>query len=103
MSQSITDNDFMNQLDSLVRDFVKDQLENMMEEGSKQFFEVEHPELEQVKNGYYKRILDIKHGHIDDLAVPCDRHGDFQTELFDPYQRRDQWVGEKITRMYKNA
>lgn len=103
MSQSITDNDFMNQLDNLVRDFVKDQLENIMEEERKQFFETEHPEWEQVKNGYYKRALDTKHGHIDDLAVPRDRHGNFQTELFDPYQRRDQWVGETVTRMYQKG
>ncbi|MEW9678060.1 IS256 family transposase, partial [Lentibacillus sp. L22] len=50
-----------------------------------------------------KRSLDTKHGHIDDLAVPRDRHGDFQTELFDPYQRRDQWVGETVTRMYQKG
>ncbi|WP_269410047.1 IS256 family transposase [Lentibacillus daqui] len=103
MSQSITDHDFINQLDNLVRDFVKEQLETIMEEERKQFFEVEHPELKQVKNGYYKRSLDTKHGHIDDLAVPRDRHGDFQTELFDPYQRRDQWVGETVTRMYQKG
>ncbi len=45
MSQSITDHDFINQLDNLVRDFVKEQLETIMEEERKQFFEVEHPEL----------------------------------------------------------
>src|SRR5699024_4765403 len=98
---SITNDGFMNQLDSLVRDFVKDQLETILEEEREQFFNEEHPELKQVKNGYYKRTLDTKHGHIDDLAVPRDRHGEFQTELFSPYQRRDQWVGETVTRMYQ--
>ena len=103
MSQSINQNDFMNQLDGLVRDFVKEQLETIMEEERKQFFEKEHPELTQIKNGYYKRSLDTKHGHIDDLAVPRDRNGAFRTELFDPYQRRDQWVGETVTRMYQKG
>lgn len=103
MSQSISNNDFMNQMDSLVRDFVKDQLETILEEEREQFFKVEHPELKQVKNGYYPRTLDTKHGHIDDLAVPRDRHNEFQTELFDPYQRRDQWVGETVTRMYQKG
>lgn len=103
MSQSITNESFMNQLDGLVRDFVKDHLETMMKEEMKSFFEVEHPELEQVKNGFYTRTLDTKHGHIDDLAVPRDRNGEFQTALFAPYQRRDQWVGETITRMYQKG
>lgn len=103
MSQSITNDGFMNQLNDLVRDFVKDQLETMMEEEREQFFKVERPDLKQVKNGYYERTLDTKHGHIDDLAVPRDRNGDFQTELFSPYQRRDQWVGETVTRMYQKG
>ncbi|WP_269411063.1 IS256 family transposase [Lentibacillus daqui] len=103
MSQSINQDDFMNQLDGLVRDFVKEQLETIMEEERKQFFEEEHPELTQIKNGYYQRSLDTKHGHIDDLSVPRDRDGAFHTELFDPYQRRDQWVGETVTRMYQKG
>lgn len=103
MSQSITDESFINQLDDLVRDFVKEQLESIMKEEIKQFFEVEHPELAYIKNGYYTRTLDTKHGHIDDLSVPRDRNGEFQTELFDPYQRRDQWVGETVTRMYQKG
>lgn len=103
MSQSITNESFMNQLDTLVRDFVKEHLETMMKEEMKNFFEVEHPELDPVKNGYYNRTLDTKHGHIDTLAVPRDRNGEFQTELFAPYQRRDQWVGETITRMYQKG
>ncbi|WP_188634433.1 IS256 family transposase, partial [Lentibacillus kapialis] len=103
MSQSISKDSFMNQMDSLVRDFVKDQLETIVEEEREQFFNVEHPELKQVKNGYYPRSLDTKYGHIDDLAIPRDRHNEFQTELFDPYQRRDQWVGETVTRMYQKG
>lgn len=103
MSNSISDHPFMNQLDELVRDFVKEQLETILKEEMSNFFEVEHPELEQVKNGYYKRILDTKHGRMEDLAVPRDRHNAFQTELFDPYQRRDQWVGETVTRMYQKG
>lgn len=103
MSESITNDSFTNQLDNLVRDFVKDHLEKIMKEEMKNFFEVEHPELEQVKNGYYQRTLDTKYGHIEDLAVPRDRNGEFQTALFAPYQRRDQWVGETITRMYQKG
>lgn len=60
MSQSINQNDFMNQLDGPVRNFVKEQLEIIMEEERKQFFEEEYPGLAQIKNGYYKRSLNTK-------------------------------------------
>src|SRR5699024_7212240 len=103
MFQSIMDNDFINQMDELVREFIQEQLETTMKEEMENFFKVEHPELKQVKNGYYPRSLDTKHGHIDNLAVLRDRYGYFQTELFDPYQRRDQWVGETVTRIYQKG
>ena len=35
-----------------MRDFVKDHLETIMKEEMKNFFEVEHPELEQVKKDF---------------------------------------------------
>lgn len=103
MSNSISDNPIADQIDQMVRNVVQEKLESIMEEERKNFFNTEHPELENAKNGYYKRQLDTKYGHIEDLAVPRDRDGHFQTELFSPYQRRDQWVGETVTRMYQKG
>ncbi|MED1276496.1 IS256 family transposase, partial [Bacillus paranthracis] len=55
------------------------------------------------KNGYYQRMLDTKFGRIEDLSVPRDRNGDFQTSLFQPYQRRDGWLEEAVLSLYQSG
>lgn len=100
---SIIDNLFSNQMEELVKQFVQYNLETIMKEEMKNFFEVEHPELKNSKNGYYPRMLDTRYGRIEDLAVPRDREGHFRTQLFDPYQRRERWLGETIITMYQNG
>jgi putative transposase len=103
MSNSITENIFSKPLEELVQNFVKENLELILKEEFKNFFEVEHPELKNSKNGYYERILDTRYGRIEDLTVPRDREGHFQTSLFDPYQRREKWLGETIITMYNKG
>lgn len=103
MSTSIIDNLFSNHMEDLVKQFVQDKLETIMKEEMKNFFEVEHPDLKYSKNGYYERMLDTRFGRIEDLAVPRDRDGNFRTQLFDPYQRREKWLGETIITMYQNG
>lgn len=103
MSNSITENVFSKQIEELVRDFVKSNLETMMREEFKNYFEVERPDLKNSKNGSYERILDTRFGRIEDLSVPRDREGHFQTCLFDPYQRRERWLGETIITMYNKG
>ncbi|GAA0472957.1 IS256 family transposase [Alkalibacillus silvisoli] len=100
MSNSIPQNELSKQIEDLVLGFVKENLEVILKEEMKNFFEVENPELSSSKNGYYERILDTRYGRIPDLSVPRDREGFFQTELFDPYQRREKWLGEAIIEMY---
>src|SRR5690625_497173 len=87
----------------LVRDFVKEKLETIMTEGMNSFFTYEHPELKNYKNGTYTRQLDTKYGRIEDLQVPRDRNNSFQTEVFSPYQRREQWLGETIITIYQKG
>jgi putative transposase len=103
MSNSISENSFFNQLEELVLDFVKENLEKILKEEMKNFFDVEHPELKNFKNGYYERILDTRYGRIQNLSVPRDREGHFRTKLFDPYQRREKWLGETIITMYNKG
>lgn len=100
---SIIDNLFSNQMEELVKQFVQDNLETIMKEEMKNFFEVEHPELKNSKNGYYSRMLDTRYGRIEELTVPRDREGYFRTQLFDPYQRREKWLGETVIAMYQNG
>ncbi|MBP1997116.1 IS256 family transposase [Paenibacillus eucommiae] len=104
MSSSITNTEFMNQLENAVRTFVQEKLELVMREEISNFFAVEQPEeTSNTRNGYYKRTLETKFGKIDDLKVPRDRQGEFQTQLFEPYQRRDGWLEEAVIRMYKGG
>jgi transposase-like protein len=48
-------------------------------------------------------MLDTKYGRVEELSVPRDREGVFQTTLFPPYSRRDGWLEEAIIQMYKSG
>jgi transposase-like protein len=52
------------------------------------------------RNGTYERNLKTKYGEIKDLKVPRDRNGDFNTVLFEPHKRQDNWLEEMIINMY---
>ncbi|MFW6238435.1 MAG: IS256 family transposase [Halanaerobiales bacterium] len=55
------------------------------------------------RNGTYNRSLHTQHGKIDHLSVPRDRNGEFNTALFAPYNRRDNWLEEMIINLYANG
>lgn len=103
MNQSIHNSDFIEQLANAVLAFVKDKLELLMREEISNFLNVERPEQRNTRNGYYTRTLETQFGKINDLRVPRDRQGEFQTGLFEPYQRRDGWLEEAVIRMYKGG
>jgi len=103
MSSSIPNSDFTNQLEDLLRNFVKEKLELIMREELTNFLQVEQPNTSNSKNGYYQRSLDTRYGKIENLMVPRDREGAFHTALFAPYQRRDGWLEEAIIRMYQSG
>src|SRR5690606_13186953 len=86
-----------------VRGFVKEKLEMIMKEEIQNFLHIEHPEKQNSRNGYYERTLDTRYGKIDDLRVPRDRQSEFQTQVFEPYQRRDGWLEEAVISMYKGG
>lgn len=103
MNQSIHNSDFVEQLANAVLLFIKDKLELLMREELSNFLTVERPESNNTRNGYYTRTLETHFGKINDLRVPRDRQGEFQTGLFEPYQRRDGWLEEAVIRMYKGG
>jgi transposase-like protein len=92
-----------NLFENLVTTFVKENLESIMKAEIKQFMEVEQEDKRNSRNGYYSRSLHTKYGHIEDLDVPRDRNGEFQTQVFQPYQRRDGWLEEAVIQMYKSG
>ncbi|WP_274366329.1 IS256 family transposase [Paenibacillus thermotolerans] len=101
MNQSVHEAGIPNLLENLVREFVKEKLELIMNEEMNNFLQIEQQGLRNSRNGYYERTLDTKYGKINDLQVPRDRRGEFQTQVFEPYQRRDDWLEEAVIQMYK--
>lgn len=103
MSSSIPMSEFTNQLEVLLKEFVQSKIEFFMKEELANFLQVERPDQSNSKNGFYQRTFDTRFGRIDDLSVPRDRQGDFQTHLFEPYQRRDGWLEQAIISMYQSG
>ncbi|HLH86781.1 MAG TPA: IS256 family transposase, partial [Thermoplasmataceae archaeon] len=62
---------------------VKEFMESLMKGEIQAFLE----DREGRRNGYYKRDIGTRYGKINDLRVPRDRNNEFQTALFQPYQR----------------
>jgi transposase-like protein len=91
-------------LENLVKNMVQEKLEFLMKEEMNQFLHVEEQtNTRNSRNGYYERTLDTRYGKIEDLRVPRDRQGNFHTQLFEPYQRRDGWLEEAVIHMYKGG
>ena len=55
------------------------------------------------RNGSYTRDLVTTTGRIEDLKVPRDREGVFQTQAFERYQRYEPEVAEALTQMFVNG
>src|SRR2546425_2505391 len=58
------------------------------------------PSRKGYRNGYYTRDLVTKTGRIEDLSVPRDREGQFQTQVFERYGRYEPEVAEALTEMF---
>lgn len=101
---TIPQNNLNDLLENLVKTMIQEKLELIMKEEMNQFLQVEEqPEIRNSRNGYYERTLDTRYGKIEELKVPRDRKGNFQTQLFEPYQRRDGWLEEAVIHMYKGG
>ena len=103
MSSSLHKDSITEQLESMVKSFIQEKLELWMREELFQFLHTERPDEGNTRNGYYTRTFETQFGKIDNLQVPRDRQGEFQTQLFEPYQRRDGWLEEAVIRMYKGG
>jgi len=100
---TIQQNPFADLLEQTMLSFLKDKLETLMKEEIKNYLQVEQPDVSNSRNGYYSRTWETRHGVIPDLQVPRDRQGYFQTELFEPYQRREAWLEDTVIHMYKGG
>ena len=67
--RSIPNDDWANQLESVIRQFVKKKLELIMREEIKHFLEIEQAGTPNMRNGYYQRNLDTQYGRIEGLET----------------------------------
>ena len=79
----------------LARKAVKEFLENFMN-AERDVFLMEN---NGQKNGYYSRSMKTMMGEINNLNVPGDREGSFQTAAFEPYSRSIR-IDELILALY---
>ena len=64
--KNIPQNEFENQVASLVTGFIKEKLETVMKEEIKNYLRIEHPQEGNSKNGYYQRDLATRYGKRPD-------------------------------------
>lgn len=71
--KNIAQNEFENQVASLVTGLIKEKLETVMKEEIRNYLSIEHPQEGSIKNGYYQRDLATRYGKIERLNVTRDR------------------------------
>lgn len=54
------------------------------------------------RNGSYQRTFDTEYGAVE-LNVPRDRKNEFNTALFDAYQRRSAWLEDMVIALYQKG
>ncbi|MGP6207758.1 transposase, partial [Cuniculiplasma sp. SKW3] len=54
------------------------------------------------RNGYCERDLGTRYGKINDLKIPRDRDNEFQTALFEKYQR-NVGIDDPVVSMYSKG
>jgi putative transposase len=95
---------FHEHLRALTQSAVRVVIEEVMREELKQFLGAAWgectPERKGYRNGTYTRDLATSSGPLEDLEVPRDREGHFQTQVFDRYSRYEPQVAEGLTQMF---
>jgi len=100
---SIPEKAYEELLENSVTKLLQEKLELLLREEINQYLKTERPNQPNSRNGHYRRTFQTRYGTIRALRVPRDRMGHFQTQLFQPYQRREGWLEEAIIHMYKGG
>jgi putative transposase len=95
---------FHEHLREQIRQAVQAVMEEIMREELTQFLGAEWGESTNTRRGYrngtYTRDLATSSGPIENLHVPRDREGQFQTQAFERYSRYEPQVAEGLTQMF---
>lgn len=96
--------EFAQRLRQQARTGLRQLLEGVMQEEMTALLEAnwgEHsPDRKGYRNGFYTRNLGTTQGLIEDLQVPRDREGVFQTQVFENYARYEPAVEEGLRDMF---
>ena len=90
--------EFDKKISEIVRKTVKEFMESLMKGEIQAYLE----ENNGSRNGYYERDLGTRYGKINDLKIPRDRNKEFQTALFEKYQRNVD-IDDLVVSMYSNG
>ena len=85
-------------ISEIFRSTVKEFLESLMKGEIQTFLE----ENNGNRNGYYERDIGTRYGKINDLRVPRERNNEFQTVLFEPYQK-NMGIDDLVVSMYSKG
>ena len=88
----------ISEIEEVIMKTVKEKIEKLIEVEMDAYLD-ENP---GVRNGHYKRNLKTKYGEIDDLSIPRDRESNFNTSLFNKYDR-SMGMEDMIISMYANG
>ena len=88
----------ISEFEEAITKMVKEKLEKLMETEMDAYLS----ENTGVRNGHYERDLKTKYGNIEDLSVPRDRESNFNTALFNKYDR-SIGMEDMIISMYANG
>src|SRR5438128_2046625 len=103
-SQMPDEQDFRQHMRNLAVSAMRVLIEAVMREELEQCLGAEWgectPSRKGYRNGAYTRDLVTKTGRIEDLSVPRDRDGQFQTQVFERYSRYEPEVAEALTEMF---
>lgn len=95
---------FHEHIRALTRDAVRAVIEAVLREELTQLLGAawgeQTPERKGYRNGTYTRDLATSSGLLEDVKVPRDREGRFQTQVFDRYQRYEPQVAQGLTQMF---
>lgn len=96
--------DFRQHMRNLAVSAMRALIEDVMREEREQCVGAEWgectPSRKGYRNGSYTRDLVTKTGRIEDLSVPRDRAGQFQTQVFERYGRYEPEGAEALTEMF---
>ncbi|GAC1383845.1 MAG: IS256 family transposase [Ktedonobacteraceae bacterium] len=96
--------DFHQHLRGLIRSATRLVMEEVMRDELNQFIGAAwgecSPKRKGYRNGTYTRDLTTASGRIEELKVPRDREGAFQTQAFERYSRYEPAIAEGLTNMF---